>query len=135
VPLPSLLQMDPNCKPNTWLCAQGRREGPPPDHLKRTEGVTPAEAAKWCLEARDKFAREHGRIDCLAFIAHRFMAARASAFEGTHSPSSKSFSPSSRNATLVSFTFCGEIPSAGATSTRSVSFKPAVVANFESTFV
>jgi hypothetical protein len=52
-----------------------------------------------------------------------------------HSPSSESFSPSSRNATLVSSTFCGEIPSAGATSTRSVSFKPAVEANFESTFV
>jgi hypothetical protein len=52
-----------------------------------------------------------------------------------HSPSSESFSPSSRNATLVSSTFCGETPSGGATSTRSVSFKPAVAANFESTFV
>src|SRR6266536_365707 len=54
---------------------------------------------------------------------------------GAHSPSSESFSPSSRNATLVSSTFCGETPSAGATSTRSVSFRPAVAANFESTFV
>jgi hypothetical protein len=53
----------------------------------------------------------------------------------THSLSSVSFSPSSRYATLVSSTFCGETPSAGATSTRSVSFKPAVAANFESTFV
>jgi hypothetical protein len=56
-------------------------------------------------------------------------------FKADHSPSSESFSPSSRNATLVSSTFCGETPSAGATSTRSVSFIPAVAANFESTFV
>ena len=60
---------------------------------------------------------------------------RPSSLSGAHSSSSESFSPSSRNATLVSSTFCGETPSAGATSTRSVSFKPAVAANFESTFV
>jgi hypothetical protein len=48
--------------------------------------------------------------------------------EGTHSASRVSFSPSSRNATLVSSTFWDEIPSKGATSTRSVSFRPAVAA-------
>jgi hypothetical protein len=55
--------------------------------------------------------------------------------QGTHSPSSESFSPSSRSATLVSSTFCGETPSSGATSTRSVSFNPGAAANFDSTFV
>ena len=41
---------------------------------------------------------------------------------------------SSRSAALVSSTFCAETPPGGATSTVSVSFKPLLVANFESTF-
>lgn len=36
--------------------------------------------AKWCLETRDEFAGEHGSIDQFAFVAHRFIAARASAW-------------------------------------------------------
>ncbi len=49
--------------------------------------------------------------------------------------SSESFKPSSRNANFVSSTFWVETPSAGATSTRSVSLRPEVAANFDSTFV
>ncbi|MGH6813269.1 MAG: nucleoside triphosphate pyrophosphohydrolase [Methylocella sp.] len=49
-------------------------------NLPRTEGLIPAEAAKWCLETRDEFARERGVTDHLAFVTHRFMAARASAW-------------------------------------------------------
>ncbi len=49
-------------------------------NLKRTDCVTPAEAAKWCLDARDEFVREGGGTDNFAFVAHRFMAARSSAW-------------------------------------------------------
>jgi predicted house-cleaning noncanonical NTP pyrophosphatase (MazG superfamily) len=49
-------------------------------NLRRTEGLSPAEAAKWCLNTRDQFASEPGPISSLAFVAHRFMAARASAW-------------------------------------------------------
>ncbi|MER9442777.1 nucleoside triphosphate pyrophosphohydrolase [Mesorhizobium sp. M0340] len=49
-------------------------------NLSRTEGLDPAGAAKWCLARRDSFLQEHGNVDHLAFIAHRFMAARASAW-------------------------------------------------------
>jgi hypothetical protein len=49
-------------------------------NLYRTEGLSPCEAAKWCLEARDKFADELGTINDLAFVAHRFIAARSSAW-------------------------------------------------------
>jgi predicted house-cleaning noncanonical NTP pyrophosphatase (MazG superfamily) len=49
-------------------------------NLRRTEGLSPAAAANWCLEARDAFAREYGTTDTLAFVAHRFMAARAAAW-------------------------------------------------------
>ena len=49
--------------------------------------------------------------------------------------SSMSLSPSSRSATLVSSTFCAEMPSGGATSIESVSFRPSDVANFDRTLV
>jgi hypothetical protein len=49
-------------------------------NLSRTEGLSPSEAARWCVETRDGVAREHGTTDHLAFVAHRFMAARAAAW-------------------------------------------------------
>jgi predicted house-cleaning noncanonical NTP pyrophosphatase (MazG superfamily) len=49
-------------------------------NLKRTEGVTPAQAAKWCFKTRDELNCEHGGGDHFALVAHRFMAARASAW-------------------------------------------------------
>lgn len=49
-------------------------------NLERTEGLTSSEAADWCLRTRDRFAELHPTTEHLAFIAHRFMAARASAW-------------------------------------------------------
>ncbi|RWX78577.1 hypothetical protein EPK99_08200 [Neorhizobium lilium] len=49
-------------------------------NLDRTEGLTPAEAANWCLSTYVKFKAERGHVDDLAFVAHRFMAARAAAW-------------------------------------------------------
>ena len=46
-----------------------------------------------------------------------------------------SFSPSSRNADLVSSTFCLEIPPSGLTSTLSFNFNPLAAANLDSTLV
>lgn len=49
-------------------------------NLKRTEGVTPSEAAIWCLKTRDELNNEFGKVDHLAFVVHRFIAARAAAW-------------------------------------------------------
>src|SRR5262249_37272078 len=49
-------------------------------NLRRTEGLSPAAAAQWCMEVRDEVAREQGAVDHLAFVAHRFIAARAAAW-------------------------------------------------------
>lgn len=48
-------------------------------NLPRTECLTPEEAARWCLETAEELRREHGAIN-IAFIAHRFVASRASAW-------------------------------------------------------
>jgi predicted house-cleaning noncanonical NTP pyrophosphatase (MazG superfamily) len=49
-------------------------------NLPRTESVTPAEAARWCLEHRDKFQASGMKVEDFAFVAHRFLDARASAW-------------------------------------------------------
>ena len=49
-------------------------------NLPRTEGKSPAEAAKWCLETRDRLLGETCDITQFAFVAHRFIAARAAAW-------------------------------------------------------
>jgi predicted house-cleaning noncanonical NTP pyrophosphatase (MazG superfamily) len=49
-------------------------------NLPRTESVTPAEAARWCIGNRDKFKTDGIDIRGLAFVAHRFLDARASAW-------------------------------------------------------
>lgn len=48
-------------------------------NLDRTECLEPGEAARWCFETAKKLKAEHGAVE-LAFIAHRFVAARASAW-------------------------------------------------------
>jgi len=48
-------------------------------NLPRTECLTPAAAAAWCMEEAAKLSRDHNRGD-VAFVAHRFVAARASAW-------------------------------------------------------
>ncbi len=50
-----------------------------PVNMKRTEGLRPEQAARLCLEWRDEFAMS-GSTQELAFVIHRFMAARASAW-------------------------------------------------------
>jgi predicted house-cleaning noncanonical NTP pyrophosphatase (MazG superfamily) len=49
-------------------------------NLKRTEGVTPSEAASWCIRTRDEIAKEYSDISGFAFVVHRFIAARAAAW-------------------------------------------------------
>lgn len=46
-------------------------------NLARTECLTPDAAARWCFETTKKLKRRHKVAD-LAFIVHRFVAARAS---------------------------------------------------------
>lgn len=49
-------------------------------NLPHTEGVQPRDAASWCLAKRDEFGRQGADLKQLAFVAHRFIAARASAW-------------------------------------------------------
>ncbi|MFV0625185.1 hypothetical protein ACBY01_14395 [Sphingomonas sp. ac-8] len=46
-------------------------------NLPRTECLSPEAAAEWCFAEARKLAREHQRCE-IAFVAHRFVAARAS---------------------------------------------------------
>jgi predicted house-cleaning noncanonical NTP pyrophosphatase (MazG superfamily) len=49
-------------------------------NLPRTECLSPAEAVDWCLKAINTFIAEGTSLDGLAFVIHRFIAARASAW-------------------------------------------------------
>lgn len=49
-------------------------------NLRRTEGVKPDVAADWCLQVRDELASQGEAIEDYAFVAHRFLSARASAW-------------------------------------------------------
>ncbi len=49
-------------------------------NLPRTEGLSPSAAATWCLQMRDQLALDYGNADQFSFIAHRFLAARSSAW-------------------------------------------------------
>lgn len=51
-----------------------------PPNLPRTECVHPDQAALWCLSKRDEFRTQRTDLANLAFIAHRFIAAKASAW-------------------------------------------------------
>jgi len=56
--------------------------GEKPTNLPRTDGMNPATAAAWCLNTRDEFlcGKDAQSGSGIAFVAHRFMAARASAW-------------------------------------------------------
>jgi len=47
--------------------------------LPRTECLTPEAAARWCVETAGTLSKDHDGND-IAFVAHRFIAARASAW-------------------------------------------------------
>jgi predicted house-cleaning noncanonical NTP pyrophosphatase (MazG superfamily) len=48
-------------------------------NLPRTECLTPEAAASWCMETAEELSKSHHGND-IAFVAHRFVAARASAW-------------------------------------------------------
>lgn len=56
-----------------------RAGGDKPVNMRRTEGLRPEQAARLCLELRDDLTKSRS-IEDLAFVIHRFMAARASAW-------------------------------------------------------
>jgi predicted house-cleaning noncanonical NTP pyrophosphatase (MazG superfamily) len=49
-------------------------------NLPRTEGVGPETAAEWCIAQRNSFANQGVQLGDLAFVTHRFVPARASAW-------------------------------------------------------
>lgn len=49
-------------------------------NLPRTECICPEAASRWCIEKRDELIAEGADIRDYAFIAHRFIASRASAW-------------------------------------------------------
>ncbi len=49
-------------------------------NLPRTECLTPSEAAKWCVDTANNFAYGDRAANEFAFVVHRFIAARASAW-------------------------------------------------------
>ncbi len=49
-------------------------------NMRRTEGLTPVEAARSCVETRDALVSGGADANDLAFVAHRFIAARAAAW-------------------------------------------------------
>lgn len=49
-------------------------------NLPRTECLSPKEAACWCLQTRDRLVDEGASTEDLAFVVHRFIGARASAW-------------------------------------------------------
>jgi predicted house-cleaning noncanonical NTP pyrophosphatase (MazG superfamily) len=57
-----------------------RAGSPKLTNLPKTEGLTPAEAADWCLVQLTKIVTSGQNSSEYAFVAHRFMASRASAW-------------------------------------------------------
>lgn len=66
--------------PNNIVVRTSVRSGRKPPNLPRTECVNPEEAAAWCISQMKTFKKSKQPLDDLAFIAHRFIAARASAW-------------------------------------------------------
>jgi predicted house-cleaning noncanonical NTP pyrophosphatase (MazG superfamily) len=65
---------------NIVVRTSGRAGVENPVNLPRSEGMTPAEAAAWCLRSRDQFAAREEAWRDYAFVVHRFISARASAW-------------------------------------------------------
>ncbi len=66
--------------PNNIIVRTSVGSGSKPPNLPRTEGLSPASAAVWCLEQVELMAREGIDLSNIAFVAHRFIAARACAW-------------------------------------------------------
>ncbi len=67
--------------PNEIIIRTSVRAGSPKvTNLPKTEGLTPPEAAKWCLEQIKRIRIDGKSPSDFAFVAHRFMASRASAW-------------------------------------------------------
>ena len=49
-------------------------------NLPREEGLCPVTATEWCLSKAEAFGEEREKLDNLAFVTHRFVASRASAW-------------------------------------------------------
>lgn len=49
-------------------------------NLPRTECLSPDAATEWCLAKRDEIVTQGGKLEDYAFVAHRFIASRASAW-------------------------------------------------------
>ncbi|MEM6499669.1 MAG: nucleoside triphosphate pyrophosphohydrolase, partial [Pseudomonadota bacterium] len=57
-----------------------RAGSPKITNLPKTEGLNPQEAAQWCVDQLEKLRSEGKEPSAFAFVAHRFMASRASAW-------------------------------------------------------
>lgn len=67
--------------PNEIIIRTSVRAGSPKiTNLPKTEGLVPSEAADWCLEQLENIQASKDNPSELAFVAHRFMASRASAW-------------------------------------------------------
>lgn len=66
---------------NIIVRISGRRDGrEKPLNLPRTDCVSAGEAARWCLEQVQNFRARGDKVEDFAFVAHRFIASRASAW-------------------------------------------------------
>ncbi|MBI1778932.1 MAG: nucleoside triphosphate pyrophosphohydrolase [Proteobacteria bacterium] len=66
--------------PDNIVVRTSVRAGDKPPNLPRTECLQPKAAAAWCLGTLKAFECAGSDLDGLAFVAHRFIAARASAW-------------------------------------------------------
>ncbi len=67
--------------PNEIIIRTSIRAGQPKiTNLPKTEGLSPREAANWCFEQLQNIKAGEKAPSDLAFVAHRFMASRASAW-------------------------------------------------------
>ena len=67
--------------PNEIIIRTSVRAGSPKiTNLPKTEGLVPSEAANWCLEQLENIQASGKNPSEFAFVAHRFMASRASAW-------------------------------------------------------
>jgi hypothetical protein len=58
----------------------GRADAEKSPNLPRTECLKPAQAVAWCVEQRDSFELQGVDLRGFAFVTHRFIASRASAW-------------------------------------------------------
>jgi predicted house-cleaning noncanonical NTP pyrophosphatase (MazG superfamily) len=66
--------------PDSIIVRTSATIGQKPPLLPRTESLCPDDAANWCLATRDDFEGRNEDLKGFAFVAHRFIASRASAW-------------------------------------------------------